>query len=312
MSPDGLAAFEAARPRLFALAYRLLGSAGEAQDAVQDTFLRWHQADRAAVVTPAAWLTRVLTNLCLNRLTSVRARREEYPGRWLPEPVLTAPGPPELAERTESVSLGLLVLLEKLTPAERAVFVLHEAFDYPHREIAEILGGTEAGAQQLLSRARRHLGEPFRRPVPPDGRWRTLVERFLAAARGGDREALEDLLAADVTAWTDGGGRLPAARHPIEGVARVVRYLTGWFPRIDALAGRSVRTDIAEVNGAPAILLIIEGALLGVLAPDVGADGRIRGLRTVINPDKLAFLAAQLSLPVLTDSLLAELRAGQL
>lgn len=291
--PDDVREFEAQRPRLFALAYRLLGSASAAEDVVQDTFLRWNGIDRTAVVTPAAWLAKVVTNLCLNRLTSASARREEYVGPWLPEPVLTAGsplGPMETVEQRESVSLALLMLLERLTPAERAVFVLREAFAYSHREIADILDLTEANSQQLYRRARVHVGrERPRFDASPD-QGRQITERFLAAARGGDLAGLERMLAADVVAWADGGGKVAAARRPVRGTEKVARYLSGWMSR--PVPGLEIA--VAEVNGQPGILGATGGRLLGVMVLEL-AGGRVRAVHTIVNPDKLAFISAQYS-----------------
>ncbi len=291
--PDDVREFEAQRPRLFALAYRLLGSASAAEDVVQDTFLRWNGVDRAAVVTPAAWLAKVVTNLCLNRLTSASARREDYVGPWLPEPVLTAGsplGPMETVEQRESVSLALLMLLERLTPAERAVFVLREAFAYGHREIAGILDLTEANSQQLYRRARAHVGkEQPRLDASPD-QGRRITERFLAAARGGDLAGLERMLAADVVAWADGGGKAAAARRPVRDAEKVARYLSGWMSR--PLPGLEI--TVAEVNGQPGILGAAGGRLLGVMVLEL-AGGRVRAVHTIVNPDKLTFISAQYS-----------------
>ncbi|KAA2255224.1 RNA polymerase sigma-70 factor [Solihabitans fulvus] len=286
--------FERHRPRLFALAYRLLGSASEAEDAVQDGFLRWHDADRAAIRTPVAWLTTVVTNLCRNRLASARARREEYVGPWLPEPVLTedaALGPLETAEQRESVSLALLLLLERLTPAERAVFVLREAFGYGHAEIAALLDLTEANSQQLHHRARQRVASDRRRFAATREHGRRVAERFLAAARAGDLAALEQLLAEDVVATADGGGKATAARRPITGRQIVARYLSGLAAK--PLPG--VEIGFAEVNGQPAVVGTLAGVLLGAMALDVAENGRIVAVHIVANPDKLAYLAAQLS-----------------
>ncbi|MEU4575295.1 MULTISPECIES: RNA polymerase sigma factor SigJ [Nonomuraea] len=284
------AVFEEQRPRLFGLAYRLLGSAAEAEDLVQETFLRWRQAGRADV--PAAWLTRVITNLCLNELASARRRRESYAGPWLPEPVLTgdgALGPLETVEQRESVSLGLLVLLERLSPAERAVFVLREAFGHSHAEIAAMLGLGEAHSRQLHRRAREHVGAARKRFDADRDQHRRIVERFLAATLDGDVAGLERLLAADVVAWADGGGST-AARRPVRGRLRVLRYLGGLSLRPEAAAVTAV---IAEVNGEYAALLRHDGELRAVMAVEVAGE-HVAAVRTMVNPDKLAFAAAQL------------------
>ncbi|MFB4317801.1 RNA polymerase sigma factor SigJ [Actinomadura sp. 21ATH] len=283
--------FEGERPRLMGLAYRMLGSAAEAEDVLQDAYLRWNKAGRVEV--PAAWLTTVVTNLCLNRLSLARVRRESYAGPWLPEPVLTADGalgPLETAEQRESVSLGMLVLLERLSPAERAVFILREAFGHPHREIAEILGIGEDHSRQLHRRARAHVGEDGRRRDVDAGQHRRIVETFFEATLDGDVAALERLLAEDVVTVTDGGGEGTAARRPIVGRATVLRYLAGLAARPEAAL---VTSRIAEVNGEPAVLLWFGDALYGVLTVQV-EGGRVAGVRTVLAPRKLAFVAAQL------------------
>jgi RNA polymerase sigma-70 factor (TIGR02957 family) len=283
--------FQAQRPRLFGLAYRLLGSAADAEDVVQDAYLRWLGTDQQAVAAPRAWLAKVVTNLCLNRLASARAQREHYAGPWLPEPVLTedgALGPLDDVAQRESVSLALLVLLERLTPAERAVFVLREAFGYSHGETAQILELSEANCRQLQRRARGRLAQDRPRFRPEPAHWRSLAERFLAAARAGDLRSLEQMLAADVTAWTDGGGRVSAARRPVAGRARVARYLAGAITRF----GGDAQAVPAEVNGEPAILGVAGGTLVGVLVFEWSV-GEITALRAVANPDKLRFAARQ-------------------
>ncbi|WP_158882529.1 RNA polymerase sigma-70 factor [Amycolatopsis anabasis] len=293
MTAGSVDEFEAQRPRLFGLAYRLLGSAEEAEDAVQDAFLRWNGADRAAIETPSAWLAKVVTNLCLNRLTSARARREQYIGQWLPEPVVTeggALGPLETTEQRESVSLALLVLLERLTPTERAVFVLREAFGYSHREVAELVELTEPHCRQLHRRARERVTADAARPVrtPDREQWRRFVERFLTAARDGDLPGLERLLAADAISWADGGGRVGVARRPILGATKIARYLAGGWAKF----ARDVEFTLAEVNGGPGVLAWLDGALGAVLAFDI-ADERVTGLRIIANPDKLAIVERQ-------------------
>jgi RNA polymerase sigma-70 factor (TIGR02957 family) len=291
MAADAVGEFEAHRSRMFGLAYRLLGSAQEAEDVVQDAFLRWHNAEPAAIAVPSAWLAKVVTNLCLNRLASARVQRERYVGPWLPEPVLTSDGtlgPLDTAEQRDSVSLALLVLLERLTPSERAVFVLREAFGYGYREIAQILELSEVNCRQLDRRARRRLAELRPRFRPELRQWHRLVERFLVAAREGDLRGLQQLLAADVSACADGGGKVTAARRPVLGSARVARYLAGALRRFAA----GLEIAVAEVNGEPAVLGWSGGELVGVLVLEI-VDGRIGALRTVANPDKLGFAARQ-------------------
>ncbi|MEV4314563.1 RNA polymerase sigma-70 factor [Actinocrispum sp. NPDC049592] len=285
--------FEQHRARLFGVAYRLLGSAAEAEDAVQDAFLRWHDADPDDIEVPAAWLTKVVANLCLTRLTSARARRERYVGTWLPEPVLTgdgALGPLETVEQRDSVSLGMLVLLERLTPVERAVFVLREAFGHHHREIAGMLDIDEAHSRQLHSRARKHVTDVRKRFKADKAHHRRIVERFLAATLTGDLAGLEELLAEDVVSWADGGGTVTAARRPIQGRAKVARYLHGVHSRPEVAF---VRAEIAEVNGAPAALLRLSGTLAAIFALEVDGD-LITDICLLVNPSKLAFATAQL------------------
>jgi RNA polymerase sigma-70 factor (TIGR02957 family) len=294
---DVAEAFEAERPRLFWLAYRLLGSASEAEDAVQDAYLRLHAADSALIESLPAWLTKAVTNLCLNRLTSARARREVYPGPWLPEPVLTDDrtlGPQETAEQRESVSIALLSLMEKLSPTERAAFVLREAFAYSHFEIAEILEMSEANVRQLYRRARQRLGEPRPRFQPDRAQWRRLVDRFFTAATAGDVAGLVEILTDDVTSTADGGGKVAAARRPISGRDRTANYVGRVFSR--NISQLRLRLDVAEVNGEPALLAFDGDTLSGVLLFEITGD-RIAALRILANPDKLRFLAEQLSHP---------------
>jgi RNA polymerase sigma-70 factor (ECF subfamily) len=263
----------------------MLGSVQEAEDVVQDAYLRWSKAP--AIESPAGWLTKVVTNLCLNELGSARARREIYIGPWLPEPVLTGGDHAQVVELRESVSMALLSLMERLTPAERAVFVLREAFGYEYGEIADILDlSSEANARQILSRARRHLSDVPRFEVDKETQQR-LVSRFLEAAAGGDVDGLASVLAAEVVAWSDGGGKVSAARRPIEGRDRVIRFVLG-------IAGKVGEVSVTEVNGQPALISMVDGELQAVVVFDL-VDGLITGLHTVLNPDKLVFAARQLS-----------------
>ncbi len=292
MDTPSVEEFLAQRPRLFRLAYRMLGEAGEAEDVVQDAYLRWAGAVRAEIAYPSAWLTKVVTNLCLSRLTSARARRENYVGPWLPEPVLTADGalgPLETVEQRDSVSLALLRLMEQLTPTERAVFVLREAFAYNHRQIAEFLDVSEANSRQLHGRARQRLGGVRPRFEPDRAQWRRFVERFLAAAQGGDAAELRELLAGDVTATADGGGKVGAARRTVVGRDRVSRYLAG---ALSWLAPTGVELFLAEANAGPAVLGFAGGQLLGMLSLEI-VDGHVRAVHIVANPDKLVFVARQ-------------------
>ncbi|WP_104821157.1 RNA polymerase sigma-70 factor [Kitasatospora sp. MMS16-BH015] len=290
---DIAAEFEAQRPRLFSIAYRMLGSAAEAEDAVQDAYLRWHGALHEEIGAPGAWLAKVLTNLCLNRLTSARVRREQYVGPWLPEPVRTdggALGPLETAEQREAVSLAVLVLMERLTPAERACVVLRDAFEYGHREIAEVLDVSEASARQTYRRAKQHLAEQRPRFDSAPAPQQHLLHGFLAAAAEGSLAKLEALLAAEVTAWADGGGKVRSATRPVHGRDKVGRFLIGLLTRFT----EGVDLEFAEVNGAAAVLGREQGTLI-VVATVEGADGLITGVRILRNPEKLAFLESQLA-----------------
>lgn len=285
--------FESHRPRLFGLAYRLLGSADEAEDTVQDAYLRFSGADRDGIEHPGAWLAKVVTNLCLTRLTSARARREQYVGPWLPEPVVTSDGtlgPLESAEQRDAVSMAMLVLLERLTPTERAVYVLREAFAYGHREIAEVLDLTEANCRQLYRRAAQRVGEPRSRFESTPERQEELVASFVAAARDGDLARLEKLLAADVVWSSDGGGKVSAARRAIEGREKVFRFMVG--ARRKFLAG--VDFTVVEVNGEAALAAWAGDTLLSVVAFEV-RDGLIAHARAVVNPQKLEFVRRQLA-----------------
>ena len=315
MADDGTGGFSEHRPRLFGLAYRLLGSASDAEDVLQEAFLRWDAADRDTIREPAAWLTTAVTRLCLTELASARARRERYAGTWLPEPVLTGGdgngglGPLETAAQRESVSMALLLLCERLTPAERAVFILHEAFGYRYGEIAGIIGRGEAACRQLGHRAAARL-KTGSRATPPDpaeaARWRRLTGRFLAAATAGDLAGLEKLLAEDVVAIGDGGGKVPAGPRPVHGPAKVARLFAGLGPalvpgteRPPALArllGDSARegltTSEAEVNGGPAILAWAKDTLFAVFIPVIDGE-KITALYAITNPDKLAVAGRQ-------------------
>lgn len=302
MDEAGLAAFEELRPRLTGLAYRMLGEVQEAEDAVQDAYLRWSGTDRAAVEEPRAWLIKVVTNLCLNRLASARARRETYTGPWLPEPVPAGAdglgarvlGPLETAEQRDSVSLALLTLMESLTPAERAVFVLREAFGYRHRDIAGVLDVTETASRQLHRRARQRVASAERRFAPPGERWRRLVERFLDAAIRGDLAGLEAILAEDVVAWSDGGGKVSAARNAITGRVPAARFFAGVARRTVDLPGASLEPSIEEINGVPALAVRVAGELTMIAVLEASGD-RVTAVHAVLNPDKLAFAARALS-----------------
>jgi len=299
LSADDVDRFEASRRRLQAIAYRLLGSAGEAEDAVQETFLRWQAADPDRIEVPEAWLTKVLTNLCLNELASARARRETYVGQWLPEPLLAGDpmlGPADTAERRESLSYAVLALMERLSPSERAVYVLREAFDHPHREIAEILDITEAASQQILHRAKKHVADGRARRTEIDAAAaRRIVEEFLAAAASGRTEPLVRLLTADAVSVGDGGGKVPARAKAFEGALAVAKFVRGLFkPSASkhAIIGGAPEIYSWTANGDPAVVAVLDGRVVGIMCLEVTAEG-VTALRNQVNPDKLERATAQ-------------------
>ena len=284
--------FEGARARLEAIAYRLLGSASDAEDVVQDTFLRWQSADRERIETPEAWLTKVLTNLCLNRLTSARARRETYVGQWLPEPVLAGDrmlGPSETVEQRESISIAMLTLMERLSAKERVVYVLREAFGYSHGEIAEVLDLTESNCQQIYRRAKQHLAADRRRVEVDAAAARKIVEEFVAAALSGRTDALVRMLTDDAIHVGDGGGVVFSLPVPITGAVRVARFLRGLFEpnpaRWEVIGGRPV-LFAGVANGVPALVLVVGDRVAVVVSLDVTTEG-IAAVHTQANPGKL-------------------------
>ncbi|NIH82483.1 RNA polymerase sigma-70 factor [Amycolatopsis viridis] len=284
--------FERARARLAAIAYRLLGSATDAEDAVQDTFLRWQSADREHIGTPEAWLTKVLTNICLNRLTSARARRETYVGQWLPEPVLAGDpllGPSATVEQRESVSIAMLTLMERLSARERVVYVLREAFGYSHGEIAEVLDLTESNCQQIYRRARQHLAEGRRRVAVDASAARKIVAEFLAAALSGRTDSLVKMLADDAISVGDGGGVVFSLPRPVTGALRVARFLRTLFQpsaaKWEMIGGRPV-LYAAVANGAPALVMTVGDRVAAVVTLDVTTDG-VAAVHAQANPGKL-------------------------
>ncbi|MBG0562714.1 RNA polymerase sigma-70 factor [Actinoplanes aureus] len=290
--------FEDYRNLLFSVAYRILGTAVDAEDAVQDTWMKWSAADRSQVAEPKAYLVRIVTNVAMDRLRSARARRETYVGPWLPEPILTGDGVTsgdagEDVALAESVSAGLLMLLESLSPLERAVFVLREAFGFGYGEIAAAVERSEESVRQAAHRARGHVRD--RRPRFPatPARHRQVTERFLAAAGGGDINTLMELLAPDVTLWTDGGGRVRQALRPVIGAERVATWLAGVAGRAyEGVAPADMRVEIAELNGAPGLVFHGAGRVLATMTVELGADGRITAVHNVANPEKLAAVTA--------------------
>ncbi|WP_278265829.1 RNA polymerase sigma-70 factor [Nocardia sp. AG03] len=274
------------RRLLFATAYRMLGTVTDAEDILQDAWLTWHAVDQATVDHPKAYLVRAVTNLALNRLTSARVTRERYVGPWLPEPVLTSPDIAEDTAMADTVSTAMLVVLETLTPVERAVFLLREVFGYSHAEIADTLDRSEASVRQIAHRARDHVRS--RRPrFDTDRAARARVtERFMAACAGGDLNALMDLLAPDVTCWSDGGGVVTAARRPMHGPDHVARWILGVLAK-PASAG--VELTAADINGERGALACFAGDPGAAFTYDL-VDGRIQNLRFQVNPGKLSGL----------------------
>src|ERR671938_67726 len=280
------------RPVAFAIAYRMLGSVAEAEDIVQEALLRLHGAleDGEQIQSPRAFVATVTTRLAINQLRSARARREQYVGEWLPEPIITDGGddPAQHAEMADSLSLAMLVLLASLSPEQRAVLLLHDVFDYGYPEIAGIVGKSEDNVRQLASRARRHVEQGRPRFQTTREQHDELARRFFAAAEQGDLAGLEALLAHDVELTGDGGGKVPALARPLQGRNRVARTLINWIRLAARLPGASLRP--VEVNGGPgALFLDPQQRLIGVLALDI-AGGQIRSISGIANPDKLTHL----------------------
>ncbi|MBP2706159.1 RNA polymerase sigma-70 factor [Microbispora sp. RL4-1S] len=288
----GQQVFHRHRGLLFSVTYRILGSAADAEDAVQDAWIKWSAADRSQVADPRAYLTRIVTNEALARLRSSRHQRETYVGPWLPEPILTAGDTggdaAEAVADAESVSMAMLVVLESLSPLERAVFVLKEVFGFTHAEIAEAVERSEAAVRQAAHRAREHVRARRPRFTADRSRQRQVTERFLAAATGGDVNALMELLAPDVTLWTDGGGKVRQAMRPVVGASTVA----GWFAAIGTVAYQGVEpadmaAEIVEINGGPGLMFSGRGRPIATVTFDFGADGHITAIHNVANPDKL-------------------------
>ncbi|NUP61615.1 MAG: RNA polymerase sigma-70 factor [Nonomuraea sp.] len=274
--------FEEYRPMLLGLAYRLLGSMWDAEDVVQEAWLRWEGTDRSEVREPRAFLLTVVSRLALDQLRSARVKREAYTGPWLPEPVATGEaGPLDTAELRDTVSYATLHLMERLSPPERAVFVLREAFELPYDEIAEIVGSSVANARQLHHRASVRLSEGRDRFRPSHEDHTRLLTKFMEAAGGGDLSALTDLFHEDVVMWSDGGGKVRAALRPILGKRKVSAFIAGLVSRYEFGGSRLV-----EVNGEPALWMRLAG-YDQLVALDI-RDGRIQGVFSVLNPDKLA------------------------
>ncbi len=283
------------RPLAFTVAYRMLGSVSEAEDIVQEALLRVHQALEGGerIASPRAFVTTVTTRLAIDELRSARVRRETYVGDWLPEPIVTdgSIDPARQAETADSISMAMLLLLESLTPEERAAFLLHDAFDYPYRDIAAIIGKSEDNVRQLASRGRRHVTEHRPRFQTTREHQAELAQRFFAAAESGELAELEALLADDVVLTGDGGGNAPALARSLQGRSRVARILSNWSRARSRIQG-GVRFQIVEVNGGPgALMLDARDRIAAALALEI-ADGQITRVMSVVNPDKLDHLGA--------------------
>jgi RNA polymerase sigma-70 factor (ECF subfamily) len=282
---SALSVFVSVRPRLFGIAYRMLGSALEAEDIVQDVWLRWQSTDRSVVLDAPAFLATTTTRLAINLAQSARSRRETYVGSWLPEPVDTSADPALGAERGEALEFAVLLLLEKLSPTERAAYVLREAFDYPYRQIADILQLSEPNTRQLVTRARKHIADGRRAPVSSAEQRRLLIA-FVAAAQQGDLAALEGLFASDIVSYADGGGVVRAARVPVVGRDRVAKFIT-------AIASHfwiGVTLAWIEANGQASVLISRDGAIVALATIDASAQG-IDQIIWVMRPSKLAAIS---------------------
>jgi RNA polymerase sigma-70 factor (ECF subfamily) len=290
--------YETYRGLLFSVAYRMLGSVADAEDIVQDAWLRWSGADRTKVDDPRAYLVRTVTNAAIDRLRCERSRRESYVGPWLPEPVLTSSDVAEHVELADSVSLAMLVVLETLSPLERAVFVLREVFGFSHAEIAAAIDRSEASVRQVAVRARRHVTERRPRFSADRAEQRRVTEEFLSAALGGDIDRLLGVLAPDVVLVPDGGGKRLAPRRPLVGAEEVARFLGGIKGRsYEGVAPEDRTVEITDVNGVPGVVIRGGGTVLSALVADV-VDGRVSALHLIANPDKLETIAERRVLPL--------------
>jgi len=288
--------------RLFlSIAYRMLGSASDAEDVLQVAWMRYQAADESEIRSPRAFVSTIVSRLCLDRLKSARSAREDYVGPWLPEPVLTSEmkGPDVALQHAESITLAFLVLLEKLSPEERAVFLLKDVFEYEHGEIAEMLNTSAENSRQLLHRAKARLAAERPRLSGTTASRRAVAERFARAFSSGDGAELTEILTKDVGMWSDGGGKASAARRPLLGRVEVLNFLIG-LHRTGQTTGlaKQATLNIEDVNSEPALVLRIGGHLESIFVVSVDGD-RISGIRVVRNPDKLARIDRQLASPLL-------------
>jgi RNA polymerase sigma-70 factor, ECF subfamily len=283
--------FNQYRPLLFSIAYRMLESASDAEDAVQESFLRWEGAPESEVNSPRSYLSAVVTRLCIDQLKSARARREVYVGQWLPEPLLTErmPEMTQTVELAESLSFAFLRLLETLNPVERAVFLLREVFDYSYEEIAGIVGKSEANCRQIVRRAQQHLREHRPRFHVSREEQEQVTQRFIEVCAGGDMDGLLNLLAPEVSLTADSGGKVLAPRNVLHGATNIAKFFMGVLRKLGPVA---IEPRIAEINGQPGLLVYIDGHLDSLVLFEV-EDGKIQGVSMVSNPDKLARIARQ-------------------
>lgn len=293
--------FETLRPRLFGIVYRMVGSAMDAEDILQEAYLRWQATDQAAVASPQAYLTTMVTRLAIDHLRSAQVRREEYVGPWLPEPVLVADAPEavddlagEHAVLVESLSSAFLVLLESLNPVERAVFLLHDVFDYDFAEIASIVGKSEANCRQIARRAREAINARRPRYEPSPAKRDRLLHQFIQTVEQGDLPGLVGLLSKDIVLWSDGGGKAVAALRPIYGPEKVATFMLALARLVQP--GDEVR--VTTVNGQPGLLYLDQGRLRTVLSFHIG-EGQVQAIHIVVNPDKLKPIADQLGVETL-------------
>ncbi|MGC2400354.1 MAG: RNA polymerase sigma-70 factor [Acidobacteriaceae bacterium] len=286
--PVRLATFDQYRSLLFSIAYRMLGSVADAEDMLQETFIRWQQTREEEFRSPRAFLITIISRLCINHLQSARVKREEYVGQWLPEPIVTGPGsdPLEIIHVDESLSMAFLVMLERLTPVERAVFLLREVFEYEYPEIATVLGESESNCRQILHRARQHVTAMRPRFETSQRQKSDLLERFLKATGSGDLEGLVELLASDIVLHTDGGGKAVAAPNLIRGARNVARGALGTLKK---LVPKNLVNRLAQINGEPGIVSYLDRKAYSVLTLEAGA-GHIQTIYVVTNPEKLAHI----------------------
>jgi RNA polymerase sigma-70 factor, ECF subfamily len=283
-----LATFDQYRSLLFSIAYRMLGSVADAEDMLQETFIRWQQSTEANIQSPRAFLVTIVSRLCIKHLQSARVQREEYVGQWLPEPIVTDPGsdPFGIIKVDESLSMAFLVLLERLTPIERAVFLLREVFEYEYSEIAAVFGQSEVNCRQILRRARQHVSTLRPRFEVSERKQNDLLQRFLEAVGNGDMEGLVALLSNDVVLHSDGGGKAIAVPNPVRGADNVARGILGGLQR---LVPKTLVRRLARINGEPGLVNYLHGRPHSVLTLDAAGD-RIRTIYIVTNPEKLCHL----------------------